>query len=349
MSTFGESHGPAIGCVVDGCPSNLDLSEADIQAELDRRRPGQSSISTPRSEPDACKILSGVLGGKTLGTPIAVVIENQNQRSSDYSEMSALWRPGHADFTYDAKFGIRDPRGGGRSSARETAARVAAGAIAKKCLTKIEIRAWVESVHSISMPSFDGIPTLEQIEETEVRCPHKPTALRMIEFIKKTRSEGDSVGGVIRGRISGCPAGLGEPVFDRLEADLAKAVLSIPACKGFEIGSGFAGTRMFGSAHNDEFYLGEDGSVKTRTNFAGGVLGGISSGQTIDFRAAFKPTATIFKTQNTLDKSLNPVTFAGKGRHDPCVLPRAAVIVESMAALVVADAVLAAGKTLPLK
>lgn len=348
VSTFGESHGAALGCVVDGCPSNLNLSESDIQAELDRRRPGQSDISTPRKEADACRILSGVLDGKTLGTPIAVLIENTNQRSSDYSEIAKLWRPSHADYTYDAKFGIRDPRGGGRSSARETAARVAAGAIAKKCMPNIVIRAWVESVHSISMPSFDGIPSLEEIEATEVRCPHIPTANRMIEFIKKTRSEGDSLGGVIRCRIANCPVGIGEPVFDRLEANLAHAMLSIPASKGFEVGSGFAGTRMFGSSHNDEFYC-EDGVVKTRTNFAGGVLGGISSGQTIDFRVAFKPTATIFKEQKTLDRNLNATTVVGKGRHDPCVLPRAAVIVEAMAALVLADSILASGKTLPLE
>lgn len=349
VATFGESHGAGLGCVIDACPANLNLSENDIQKDLDRRKPGQSSISTPRKEGDVCKILSGVLNGKTLGTPIAILIENTNQRSSDYSEIEKLWRPSHADYTYDAKYGIRDARGGGRSSARETAARVAAGAIAKKCMPNIVIRAWVESVHSIAMPSYEGVPSVEEIEETEVRCPHKPTALRMIEFIKKTRAEGDSVGGVVRCRIENCPVGLGEPVFDRLEADLAKAMLSIPASKGFEIGSGFAGTRMFGSCHNDEFYLDEDNKVKTKTNFAGGVLGGISNGQMIDFRVAFKPTATIFKEQNTLDKNLQVTTVIGKGRHDPCVLPRAVVVVEAMAALVLADAVLAAGKSLPLE
>ncbi len=348
VATFGESHGAALGCIVDGCPSNLSLSEADIQSFLDKRKPGQSDISTPRKESDSCRILSGVFEGKTLGTPIALIIENANQKSSDYSEIAKLWRPSHADFTYDAKFGIRDPRGGGRSSARETAARVAAGAIARMCMPSIAIRAWVESVHSISMPSFDGMPSEEDIESNAVRCPHAPTALRMVEFIKKARAEGDSVGGVIRCRISNAPAGLGEPVFDRLEADLAKAMLSIPACKGFEIGSGFAGTRMFGSAHNDEFFVGEGGEVRTKTNYAGGVLGGISNGQMIDFRVAFKPTATILKEQKTLSLSKEPTTVVGRGRHDPCVLPRAVAVVEAMASLVLADAVLAAGKSLPL-
>ena len=348
VATFGESHGAALGCIVDGCPSGLNLSEADIQARLDKRKPGQSSISTPRKEGDECKILSGVFEGRTLGTPIAVLIENKNQKSSDYSEIARLWRPSHADFTYDAKFGIRDPRGGGRSSARETAARVAAGAIARMCLTNVVIRAWVESVHSISMPSFDGIPSEEMVEANEVRCPHAQTAAKMIEFIKKAKAEGDSVGGVIRCRVANVPAGLGEPVFDRLEADLAKAMLSIPASKGFEIGSGFAGARMFGSAHNDEFFVDESGAVRTKTNYAGGVLGGISSGQVIDFRVAFKPTATILKKQKTLTTSKEPTTVVGKGRHDPCVLPRAVAVVEAMAALVLADAALAAGKKLPL-
>ncbi len=348
VATFGESHGAALGCIVDGCPSNLSLSESDVQTFLDKRKPGQSDISTPRCECDKCKILSGVLDGKTLGTPIAIVIENTNQKSSDYSEIAKLWRPSHADYTYDIKFGIRDPRGGGRSSARETAARVAAGAIARKAMPSILIRAWVESVHSISMPSFEGMPTEEQIEATAIRCPHLPTAQRMVEFIKKAKAEGDSVGGVIRCRIQNVPAGLGEPVFDRLEADLAKAMLSIPASKGFEIGSGFAGTRMFGSLHNDEFYTDENGEVKTKTNYAGGVLGGISSGQMIDFRVAFKPTATILKEQKTLSTDKEETTVIGRGRHDPCVLPRAVAVVEAMASLVLADAILAAGKKLPL-
>ena len=348
VATWGESHGVAVGCVIDGCPSGLTLDETVIQADLDKRRPGQSDISTPRNEADKCKILSGVYEGKTLGTSVSIVVENSNQNSSDYADIAKLWRPGHADYTYDAKYGVRDPRGGGRSSARETAARVAAGAVAKKCLGDIVIRAWVESVHSISMPFYDGIPTEAEVEANAIRCPHTATAARMIEFIKKTRAEGDSVGGVIRCRIANVPAGLGEPVFDRLEADLAKAMLSIPASKGFEIGSGFAGTRMFGSAHNDEFYA-EGSEVKTRTNNAGGVLGGISSGQVLDFRVAFKPTATILKEQKTLAKDLSETTVVGVGRHDPCVLVRAVVIVEAMSALVLADAALAAGKTLPIK
>lgn len=349
IATWGESHGAAVGCVIDGCPSNLEICEADIQRDLDRRRPGQSDISTPRSEADVCKILSGVYEGKTLGTPISLIIENSNAKSSDYSEIAKLWRPGHADYTYDAKFGLRDPRGGGRSSARETAARVAAGAVAKKCLGPVIIRAWVESVHSISMPYAETMPSSEEIESNAVRCPHGATAARMIEFIKKAKAEGDSVGGVIRCRISNAPVGLGEPVFDRLEADLAKAMLSIPACKGFEIGSGFAGTRMFGSAHNDEFVLDSSGKVATLTNNAGGVLGGISNGNIIDIRLAFKPTATILKEQKTLAKNLKETSVIGEGRHDPCVLPRAVPIVEAMAALVLADAAIAAGISLPLK
>lgn len=340
VSTFGESHGGAVGCVVDGCPPLVELCEADIQADLDRRRPGQSEISTQRNEADICKIVSGVFEGKTLGTPICVIVENRDQRSSDYDEIAKLWRPSHADFTYDAKFGVRDPRGGGRSSARETIGRVAAGAIAKKILKGINIAAWVESVNLISMPFAAQTPTREEIELTPMRCPHKPTADKMIEFVKKARAEGDSVGGVVRCRIEGLPAGLGNPVFDRFEAELAKAMLSIPATKGFEIGSGFAGTRMFGSRHNDAFILDENGGVSTATNNAGGVLGGITTSRPVDFRVAFKPTATIAKPQQTIDKNLAPAQVVGKGRHDPCVLPRAVPIVEAMAAIVAADALL---------
>ena len=344
-TTFGESHGAAVGCVVDGCPSNLELSEADIQRDLDRRRPGQSDISTPRNEGDVCRILSGVYNGRTLGTPICIVVENRDQRSQDYSEIEKLWRPSHADFTYDAKFGLRDPRGGGRSSARETIGRVAAGAVAKKILNRflgggVKITAWVESVNLISMPAVVRTPTEAEIEATPMRCPHRPTADKMIELVKKARSEGDSVGGVIRCRIEGLPAGLGNPVFDRFEADLGKAMLSIPASKGFEIGSGFAGTRMFGSRHNDIFVLDENGAVSTKTNNAGGVLGGMTSSRPVDFKIAFKPTATIAKEQDTLSRELQPVKVVGKGRHDPCVLPRAVPIVEAMAALVAADALL---------
>jgi len=342
VTTFGESHGAAVGCIIDGCPSMLALDETKIQAELNRRRPGQSDISTHRDETDKCKILSGVFEGKTLGTPICIMVENQDQHSSDYAEIAKLWRPSHADYTYDVKYGFRDPRGGGRSSARETIGRVAAGAVAKEFLgSKIIIRAWVESVHSISMPLQKSMPSSQDIEATPVRCPHLQTANRMIEFIKKARAEGDSVGGVIRCRIEGVPAGLGDPVFDRLEADLAKAMLSIPASKGFEIGSGFAGTRMFGSQHNDIFCRGENSEVSVRSNNAGGVLGGISSGMPIDFKVAFKPTATIAKEQDTLSRELADVKVVGKGRHDPCVLPRAVPVVEAMAALVLADALLA--------
>ncbi len=340
VTTFGESHGKALGCVVDGCPARIELSEEDIQADLNRRRPGQSDISTQRKESDTCKILSGVYEGKTLGTPICILVENCDQHSFDYDEIAKLWRPSHADFTYDTKFGIRDPRGGGRSSARETIGRVAAGAIAKKILKDVKITAWVESVNAISMPAVTETPSTEDIEQTSVRCPHKPTADKMIEFIKKARSEGDSVGGVIRCRIEGLPAGLGNPVFDRFEADLAKAMLSLPATKGFEIGSGFAGTRMMGSRHNDIFILDENGNVSTKSNNAGGVLGGMTSSRPVDFKVAFKPTATIAKEQETISKELQPTTVIGKGRHDPCVLPRAVPLVEAMAALVAADALM---------
>ncbi len=340
ITTFGESHGKAVGCVIDGCPPMIEVSEADIQRDLDRRRPGQSNISTQRKEADACKILSGVYEGKTLGTPICIVIENLDQHSFDYDEIAQLWRPSHADYTYDMKYGIRDARGGGRSSARETIGRVAAGAIAKKILKDVKITAWVESVNLITMPSITETPTQEEIEQTPIRCPHKPTAEKMIELVKKARSEGDSVGGVIRCRIEGLPAGLGTPVFDRFEADLAKAMLSIPATKGFEIGSGFAGTRLFGSRHNDIFVLDENNKVATKTNNAGGVLGGITSGNVVDFKVAFKPTATIAKEQETISKQLKPTTVIGKGRHDPCVLPRAVAIVEAMSALVAVDALL---------
>ena len=341
MATFGESHGAAVGCIIDGCPPRVELSESDIQAELDRRRPGQSDISTPRNEADACKILSGVYTGKTLGTPICILVENKDQHSADYDEIAKLWRPSHADFTYDAKYGIRDPRGGGRSSARETIGRVAAGAVAKKILKGVKITAWVESINLLSMPALEATPTREEIEATPVRCPHKPTADKMVELIKKVRTMGDSVGGVIRCRIEGLPAGLGDPVFDRFEANLAKAMLSIPATKGFEIGSGFAGTRMFGSNHNDIFTLDENGGVSTKTNNAGGVLGGMTTSRPIDFKVAFKPTATIAKEQDTLSRELKPVKVVGKGRHDPCVLPRAVPVVEAMAALVAVDALMA--------
>lgn len=341
VSTFGESHGAGVGCVIDGCPSLLDLSADDIQRELDRRRPGGNLLGTQRNEADACEIISGVYEGKTLGTPICILVRNKNQRSQDYSEIAKLWRPSHADFTYDMKYGLRDPRGGGRSSARETIGRVAAGAVAKKFLGGgVKITAWVESVHAIAMPMQRQTPTAEEIEASPVRCPNPQASARMEEFIKKARAECDSVGGVIRCRIEGLPAGLGDPVFDRFEADLAKAMLSIPASKGFEVGGGFASARMFGSQNNDVFALDENGAVTTLTNNAGGVLGGMTTSRPVDFRVAFKPTATIAKEQKTLTRELEPTTVVGRGRHDPCVLPRAVPIVEAMAALVCADAVL---------
>ncbi len=341
VSTFGESHGAGVGCVIDGCPSLLDLSADDIQRELDRRRPGGNLLGTQRNEADACEIISGVYEGKTLGTPICILVRNKDQRSQDYSEIAKLWRPSHADFTYDMKYGLRDPRGGGRSSARETIGRVAAGAVAKKFLGGgVKITAWVESVHAIAMPMQRQTPTAEEIEASPVRCPNPQASARMEEFIKKARAECDSVGGVIRCRIEGLPAGLGDPVFDRFEADLAKAMLSIPASKGFEVGGGFASARMFGSQNNDVFALDENGAVTTLTNNAGGVLGGMTTSRPVDFRVAFKPTATIAKEQKTLTRELEPTTVIGRGRHDPCVLPRAVPIVEAMAALVCADAVL---------
>lgn len=340
ITTWGESHGPAIGVTVDGCPPRLPISAAEIQAELDRRRPGQSDITTPRKEADTVEILSGVYEGMTTGTPISMLVRNTDQRSSAYSEMKAAFRPSHADFTYQTKFGIRDPNGGGRSSARETIGRVAAGAIAKKILSSggLEIRAYITRIHDIETPvtALEDFPSLEAVEATPVRCPHAETAAAMIERIKAVRSEGDSVGGVIQCRVRGVPIGLGEPVFDRLEADLAKAMLSLPATKGFEVGSGFAGTRLRGSEHNDLFE-NRDGHVRTVTNRSGGVQGGISNGEELVFNVAFKPTATILQAQQTVDIAGQPTELMGKGRHDPCVVPRAVPIVEAMAALVLLD------------
>jgi chorismate synthase len=339
ISTWGEGHGGSVGVVVDGCPPGLPLSEADIQLELDRRRPGQSDITTPRKEPDTVEILSGVNEGYTLGTPIAMNVRNKDARPSAYSEMKQAYRPSHADYTYDAKYGRRMAEGGGRSSARETIGRVAAGAIARKILqlaAGVEIVAYVNSVEDIDLPELDGPVTREAVEATAVRCPDPATAERMIERIKAVRSEGDSVGGVISCVTYGLPAGLGEPVFDRLEADLAKAMLSLPATKGFEVGSGFGGTRLRGSAHNDIFE-NREGEIRTRTNRAGGVLGGISSGETLFFKTAFKPTATILREQATVTKGGEATTLMGKGRHDACVLPRAVPIVEAMTALVLVD------------
>ena len=339
ISTFGESHGPGIGVVIDGCPAGLTISEEQIQADLDKRRPGQSAIVTQRKEPDRVQVLSGIFEGTSTGMPIALFISNENARSRDYSHIREQFRPSHADYTYAAKYGIRDYRGGGRSSARETAARVAAGAIAKMICRHhgIEVFAYVSQVGSIALE--DHQPTdvdPSQINTNPVRCPDPGTAARMEELIRDVRKSGDTIGGVVTGVIRGCPPGLGEPVFDKLHADLGKAMLSINACKGFEYGSGFNCVKMRGSEHNDQFY-NEEGKVKTRTNYSGGIQGGISNGMDIYFRAAFKPVATIMQDQQSIDESGKTVTVSGKGRHDPCVVPRAVPIVEAMAALVIAD------------
>lgn len=339
ISTWGESHGGGVGVVVDGCPPGLPLCQEDIQFELDRRRPGQSSITTPRKEADAVTIYSGVHDGVTLGTPIGMNVLNQDHRPEAYNEMREKYRPSHADYTYQTKFGRRMAEGGGRSSARETIGRVAAGAIARKVLKlggNVEIAAYVERVQDVAMPRLEGFPSLEEIEATPVRCPDAETAKRMIERIESIRAEGDSVGGIICGRVRGLPVGLGAPVFDRLEADLAKAMLSLPATKGFEVGSGFEGTLLKGSQHNDAFEV-RDGAIRTRTNRSGGVQGGISNGEELYFRVAFKPTATIMQMQDTVDVQGHPTQLKGRGRHDACVLPRAVPIVEAMAALVIVD------------
>ena len=339
ISTWGESHGGGIGVVIDGCPPKLPLTVEEIQFELDRRRPGQSEITTPRKESDSATIVSGVYEGYTLGTPIGIYVPNCDQRPDAYSEMKDTFRPSHADFTYQAKFGIRNHEGGGRSSARETVGRVAAGAIAKKILKQaadIDIRAYIRRVYDIEMPVLSEFPTLEQVEASPVRCPHLQTAEKMIECIKEVRKKGDSVGGIIECRIRHLPVGLGVPVFDRLEADLAKAMLSIPATKGFEIGSGFDGSLKLGSEHNDIF-INKGGKIGTKTNRSGGVQGGISNGEELIFRVAFKPTATVIQNQLTVDKEGNETELMGRGRHDPCVVPRAVPIVESMAAIVLVD------------
>ncbi len=339
-TTFGESHCKSVGVVIDGCPPGMTLSEADIQPQLDRRRPGQSDISTDRSEADRAVILSGTENGKTLGTPIAVTVANRDQRPGDYQAMSTIPRPSHADFTYQTKYGIRAASGGGRSSARETIGRVAAGAVAEKYLRLVfgvEIVAWVSAVGAIDAPWPDlGTISRAQVDETAVRCPHEASAAQMIELIQATKRAKDSVGGVVSCVCRHVPAGLGEPVFEKLEARLAQAMLSIPATKGFEIGSGFAGTRLTGQVHNDPF-VQKASRLGTTSNRSGGVQGGISNGEPVYFRVAFKPPATIGLAQQTVDFNGKPVTLTAKGRHDPCVVPRAVPIVESMAALVLAD------------
>lgn len=340
VTTFGESHGGGVGVIIDGCPPRLAISEAEIQFELDRRRPGQSKITTPRQESDICEILSGVFNGQTTGTPIAILVRNKDARSQDYDEMAVKYRPSHADATYDAKYGIRNWQGGGRSSARETIGRVAAGAIAKKILQQVagvEIIGYVQRIQNLAAIVDPETVTLAAVESNIVRCPDGECAEKMIDLIDQIRRQKDSIGGVVECVARNVPRGLGEPVFDKLEAELAKAVMSLPASKGFEIGSGFAGTLLTGSEHNDEFYLDESGNLRTRTNRSGGVQGGISNGENIIIRTAFKPTATIGKEQNTVSKNGEETTLAAKGRHDPCVLPRAVPMVEAMVALVLCD------------
>jgi chorismate synthase len=340
VSTFGESHGGAVGVVVTGCPPRLEIDIDEIQRDLDRRRPGQSRLTTPRQEADRVEIQSGVFEGRSLGTPISLVVKNSDARPSAYVDMKDLFRPSHADYTVEAKYGIRNWQGGGRASARETIGRVAAGAIARRLLREvagIEVIAWVSQIHDISAKIDPDTVTLEQVESNIVRCPDPAAVDPMIECIDLARSKRDSVGGVVECCARSVPAGLGEPVFDKLEADLAKAMLSLPAAKGFEIGSGFAGTRLYGSEHNDAFIPGDEGHPRTATNRSGGIQGGISNGESIQLRVAFKPTATIGIEQETVDRDGNAVQLAAKGRHDPCVLPRAVPIVESMVCLVLAD------------
>lgn len=333
LTTFGESHGEAIGGIIDGCPAGLQIDMEKVQAEMNRRKPGQSAIVTQRKEPDTVKFLSGIFEGKTTGTPIGFIIENANQKSKDYSHIKDVYRPSHADYTYDQKYGNRDYRGGGRSSARETACRVAAGAIAKQLLGQVNITAYTSAVGDIELQKKFEEMDLSEIERNPVRCPDPETAAKMETYIKEIRSQGDTVGGVVECVISNVPAGLGEPVFDKLHAALGAAMLSINAVKGFEYGSGFSGSALKGSEHNDLF--NPDGT--TKTNFSGGIQGGISNGMDIVFRVAFKPVATLMQKQQTINSEGESVEMQGKGRHDPCVVPRAVPIVEAMAALVLAD------------
>ena len=338
IHTYGESHGPALGVVIEGCPAGLEIDESFIRLELDRRKPGQSRITTQRREADEFEILSGVFEGKSTGTPISILIRNEDQKSKDYSHIADKFRPSHADYTFQAKYGIRDYRGGGRSSARETVARVAAGAIAKLLLKHygITCESYVSQVGALKLEKSYQALDLSKSEENIIRCPDPETAEKMIELIDQTRKNRDTIGGVITGVIKGTPAGIGEPVFDKLHAELGKAMLSINAVKGFEFGSGFEGVKLNGSEHNDAFYT-EGDQVKTRTNYSGGIQGGISNGQDIYFNVAFKPVATIMQDQESINESGDSVTVSGKGRHDPCVVPRAVPIVEARSALVIAD------------
>lgn len=339
ITTWGESHGGGVGVVIDGCPPGLTISPQDIQVELDRRRPGQSKITTQRQEEDIVEIQSGLFEGKSLGTPISMLVWNKDAKSKDYEEMRTKFRPSHADYTYQSKYGIRNWQGGGRASARETIGRVAAGAIARMILQEtcdVSIVAYVKQVNTLVAEIDPTEVTREKVEANIVRCPHPLMAEQMIERIEEARKDGDSLGGVVEAVARSVPPGLGDPVFDKLEADLAKAMLSLPACKGFESGSGFGGITLTGSTHNDPFYS-EVGRIRTRTNRSGGIQGGISNGEDILIRAAFKPTATILKEQDTVDVDGNPTTLKGRGRHDPCVLPRAVPMVEAMMSLVLVD------------
>lgn len=341
ITSFGESHGPGVGVVVDGCPAGIALDFEKIQLDLDRRKPGQSALTTARKEDEEFEILSGVFEGVTTGSPIAILIRNKDQRSKDYSHIADQFRPSHADYTYEQKYGHRDYRGGGRSSARITAGWVAAGAIAKQVIGTLGVvsKAYVSQVGSIQSDKSFTTTELEAIKENDLRCPDPETTDQMIDLIKQVKKDGDTIGGVVTGVISGAPVGLGEPTFQKLHAQLGMAMLNINAVKGFEYGSGFDGVRLKGSQHNDEYQQSAVG-ISTKTNFSGGIQGGISNGEDIYFRVAFKPVATLMKPQESVDKDGNPVTLTGKGRHDPCVVPRAVPIVEAMAALVIADFVL---------
>ena len=338
ISTFGESHGKAIGVVIDGCPPGIEINEKDIQLELDRRKPGQSKITTQRKESDSVEVLSGVFNGKTTGSPISLYIKNKDQKSSDYDHITTVFRPSHADYTYHKKYKNRDHRGGGRSSARETANWVAAGALAKKILNRVgvEINAYVSKVGKLGMDINYKDLNFKNTESNIVRCPDKNFADQFITIIDVARKNRDTVGGIISCIISGCPVGIGEPIFGKLHAELGKAMLSINAVKGFEYGSGFKGSEMYGSEHNDQFEIKED-KIKTKSNYSGGIQGGISNGEDIYFNVAFKPVSTIMKDQDSVDSENKKVTVKGKGRHDPCVVPRAVPIVEAMAANVLVD------------
>jgi len=340
ISTWGESHGGGVGVVIDGCPPRIPLTEHEIQVDLDRRRPGQSEIVTPRKEEDRCEILSGVFEGHTLGTPIGILVRNKDARPEAYSEMETMFRPSHADYTYQAKFGTRNWQGGGRASARETIGRVAAAAVAKKVVTSLvpgfEVVAYVKSIHDLEAQVDPATVRYEDVEANIVRTGDPEAVGPMVERIKQARADGDSLGGVVECVIRNCPTGIGVPVFDKLDAELAKAMMSLPATKGFEIGSGFGGTTLTGKEHNDPFYM-EGERVRTSTNYSGGVQGGISNGENIVFRVAFKPTATITSAQKTVSVGGDEVELKARGRHDPCVLPRAIPMVEAMGALVVCD------------